>query len=109
MVEGSQGLRRLDEISEVSGVDAIFIGPVDLSASLGFPGQPEHPAVVSAVREIFDHLRAVGVASGIYSPTPEAAARWMSCGASLVALSADSRLLLDGLQSAVNALRRILQ
>jgi len=108
MLESSHGLRQLDEISAVPGVDAIFIGPVDLSASLGFPGQPEHPVVISAVREIFDRLSAAGVCGAIYSPTPEAAARWVSCGASLVALSADSRLLLDGLQAAVDAFHLML-
>jgi 2-keto-3-deoxy-L-rhamnonate aldolase RhmA len=89
MVEGKDGLAALDDIAAVSGVDAVFVGPVDLSASLGFPGQPEHPRVLEQVRELMRRLAEVGVGMGIYCPTPEAAARWQEAGARFAALSAD--------------------
>ena len=72
---------------------AIFIGPVDLSASLGVPGQPEHPKVIETVTSIFERLREGKVAAGIFAPTTEAAKRWLAAGAALVALSADSAMM----------------
>ena len=54
-----RGLVRLEEIAAVEGVDGIFIGPSDLAASMGFPGQPSHPEVMAAV---FDAVRRIGKA-----------------------------------------------
>jgi 4-hydroxy-2-oxoheptanedioate aldolase len=93
MVEGAEGLANLEAISDTDDLDGIFVGPVDLSASLGVPGQPEHPKVVETITGIFERLRERKVASGVYCPTPEAAARWQKAGASLVALWADSAMI----------------
>lgn len=89
MVEGADAVRQLDDICAVDGLDGVFVGPVDLSASLGVPGEPEHPLVVEEVGRIFSRVAELDVASGIYAPTAEAAARWFRASASLVALSAD--------------------
>jgi 2-keto-3-deoxy-L-rhamnonate aldolase RhmA len=93
MVEGRRGIAELDGICAVRGVDALFVGPVDLSAALGVPNQPEHPTVVAEVRSIFERLRHHDVAGGIYAPTPEAARRWFEAGARLVAVSADVAMI----------------
>lgn len=89
MVEGADGLAKLSEITSVDGLDGVFVGPVDLSASLGHPGEPEHPTVVEAVHDILRLVAADGVAPAVYAPTPEAARRWLDLGARTVALSAD--------------------
>ncbi len=103
MLEGEAAVDRLDEICGVPGLDALFVGPVDLSASLGVPGEPEHPRVVGAVRGIVRRLAGDGMASGMYAPTPEAAARWFEAGASLVALSADIAMAVDAFSAARRA------
>jgi 2-keto-3-deoxy-L-rhamnonate aldolase RhmA len=95
MVEGAEGLQNLEAIGETDDLDAIFIGPVDLSASLGVPGQPEHPKVIETVTSIFSRLRERKVAAGIFAPTSEAAKRWRDSGAALVALSADAKMMQD--------------
>jgi 2-keto-3-deoxy-L-rhamnonate aldolase RhmA len=105
MVEGEDGLGALDEISGVPGVDAVFVGPVDLSASLGRPGQPEHPEVVATVEGILGKLGARGVASAVYCPTPAAARRWQGCGARLVVLSADVAMAHSGYRHYLRDLR----
>jgi 4-hydroxy-2-oxoheptanedioate aldolase len=87
----------LEAIGRTPELDGIFVGPVDLSSSLGFPGDPEHPQVVEAVRDVLVRIRASGVAAGVYAPTSEAAARWLDAGAGLVALSADSAMLVRSL------------
>jgi 4-hydroxy-2-oxoheptanedioate aldolase len=97
MVEGSGALSALEAIGRTPELDGIFVGPVDLSSSLGFPGQPEHPLVVEAVRDVLARIRAGGLAAGVYAPTPEAAARWLDAGAGLVALSADNAMLVRSL------------
>lgn len=70
LVEGAEGVRNLDEIAAVAGIDAIFIGPVDLSHALGVPGQIEHPLVVEGVDEIRRRARAAGTAVAVYIAQP---------------------------------------
>jgi 2-keto-3-deoxy-L-rhamnonate aldolase RhmA len=89
MVEGSAGLENLPAILDTDGLDAVFVGPVDLSASLGHPGQPEHPVVVEKMKSILESASLKGVATGVYAPTSQAAERWLDLGVSLVAVSAD--------------------
>lgn len=104
MVEGAEGLENADDISRVSEIDAVFVGPVDLSAALGFPGQPEHPKVVEAVTELFARFAANGVASSVFAPTVEAGKRWLDKGGRLIALSADSAMVLKSFRDTRAAL-----
>jgi 2-keto-3-deoxy-L-rhamnonate aldolase RhmA len=103
MLEGQDALDELDAITATDGLDAVFVGPVDFSASVGLPGQAEHPEVVSAVREILSTIHDSGLATGIYAPSPEAASRWFRAGVVLVALSADSAMALGGFARTVDA------
>lgn len=95
MVEGAEGLANLEAIGDTEDLDGVFIGPVDLSAALGVPGQPEHPTVIETVTSIFERLRERKVAAAIFAPTAEAAKRWRDAGAALVALSADAKMMQD--------------
>jgi 4-hydroxy-2-oxoheptanedioate aldolase len=106
MVEGKEGVAAIGEILAVPGLDAVFVGPVDLSASLGVPGEPEHPLVVETVRGLVDRGRESDVATGVFAPTPEAACRWLDVGARLVALSIDTAMMLDGMRAAVAQVSR---
>lgn len=89
MVEGAAALEQLDSILGVEGVDAIFVGPMDLSGALGHPGQPDHPEVIATIEMIFGHVAQSGRAAGLYVSNPEGAAHWLDLGASFVAVSAD--------------------
>ena len=101
LVEGKEGVEAIDEILAVPGLDAVFIGPVDLSAALGVPGEPEHPRVVETVRGLVERGRDRGVATAVFAPTPEAARRWLELGVRLVALSVDTGLMLQGFRAAL--------
>lgn len=101
MIEGAGALGAVDEISGVPEIDALFIGPIDLAGSLGFPGQPEHPDVIAAIRSLIRRMTQRGTAVGIYAPTAEAARRWLAEGASLVVASADNAMTM----SAFSAMR----
>ncbi len=105
LVEGKQGVEAIDEILAVPGLDAVFIGPVDLSAALGVTGQLEHPTVVETVRGLVEQGRGHGVATVVFAPTPEAARRWLSLGVRLVALSVDTGLILEGFRAALAQVR----
>jgi 4-hydroxy-2-oxoheptanedioate aldolase len=104
MLEGTDALESLETIAALEEVDAVFVGPMDLSGSLGFPGEPEHPAVVLAVQDVIERGRSLGCAVGTYAPTPDAAARWLGAGAALVALSADIAMVASGLNSTREAI-----
>ncbi|MCO8144113.1 aldolase/citrate lyase family protein [Rhodovulum tesquicola] len=92
-VETRAGLERLEEIATVEGVDGVFIGPADLAASLGFPGQAGHPEVVAAIEGAIARLAAVGVPSGILSTDAAFARRCMALGTAFTALGIDVALL----------------
>ena len=64
-VETRKAVENIDEIVSVEGVDATFIGPMDLSASLGYRGKPFHPEVVKAMDRVLESCKASGVAPGI--------------------------------------------
>lgn len=94
-IESRQGLENLIEIATTDGVDGVFIGPADLSASLGYPGNRDHPEVAAAIDQTIDHLMAWSVPWGIMSLAPEAAKGYIDKGAAFVAVGVDLVLLAD--------------
>jgi 4-hydroxy-2-oxoheptanedioate aldolase len=63
-VEDTEGMENLDEILQVPGVDVVFLGPSDLSQSLGFPGQTDHPDLRRAMRDAFERIVSSGKVAG---------------------------------------------
>jgi 4-hydroxy-2-oxoheptanedioate aldolase len=92
-VENANGLKNLDEILAVEGVDGVFIGPADLAASLGFLGQPDHPEVKSAIEIALKKIRAAGKAAGILAVAKPLADHYIAFGANMVAVAVDTLLL----------------
>ncbi|WP_051581833.1 HpcH/HpaI aldolase family protein [Pseudonocardia acaciae] len=100
MVEGADALHNLEEIVHVTGLDAVFLGPVDLAQALGVPGQPDHELVVSALTRARAVAAEAGLATAVFAASPERARSWLDKGLGLVAYGVDSKLILDGLRSA---------
>ncbi len=92
-VETMQGLDNLEAIARTDGVDAVFFGPADLSASMGFPGQLSHPDVDAAICDGIKRLVAIGVPAGVMSLDVKTAQRYIDLGASFVAVAVDLVLL----------------
>ncbi len=92
-VETRLGLDNLAAITAVEGVDGVFFGPADLSASLGLLGQPGHPDVQQAIVDGMRLVRAAGKAPGVLSADPVAARRYLDAGALFVAVGVDTSLL----------------
>ncbi|QIP30552.1 4-hydroxy-2-oxoheptanedioate aldolase [Deinococcus radiodurans] len=92
-VESRLGLENLDEIAAVEGVDGVFIGPADLSASLGHLGHPGHPDVAQAIEDALRRIVGAGKAAGILSADERLARHYLALGATFVAVGVDTTLL----------------
>lgn len=91
--ETRESLDNLDAIAAVDGVDGIFIGPADLSASLGHVGNPAHPEVQAAIADAIRRINQAGKAAGILSPDEAVARKYLELGATFVAVGLDTNLL----------------
>lgn len=91
--ETVEALRHLDAIAATPGVDGVFIGPADLSASMGHPGNPGHPAVQAAIHDGIARILRAGKAPGILATTEAQARQWLAAGALFVAVGVDTMLL----------------
>lgn len=92
-IESTHGLAALDEILAVDGVDAVFIGPSDLAASMGHLGQPGHPEVKAAVETAIGQIAAAGKAAGVFSADPATAGAYQAIGARFLLVGVDTLLL----------------
>jgi 4-hydroxy-2-oxoheptanedioate aldolase len=95
-VETAEALGRLEEIAGVEGVDGIFLGPSDISTSMGFPGQPTHPEVKAAIFDAIDRLKAMGKPAGILTLDEGFARECLARGTLFTAVGLDLSLLLRG-------------
>ena len=91
--ETVEAMKNIDAIAATPGVDGVFIGPADLSASMGFVGQPNHPEVQAAIADGIARILKAGKAPGILSTTEEQARKWLAAGALFVAVGVDTMLL----------------
>ncbi|WP_028239810.1 aldolase/citrate lyase family protein [Stutzerimonas azotifigens] len=95
-VESRAGVENVEAIADVDGLDAIFIGPADLSIGLGHPGNPNHPEVQAQIRRVIEATLACGKACGILAPHEEDARRYLAWGCRFVAVGIDISLMRQG-------------
>ncbi|MDN5987027.1 MAG: 4-hydroxy-2-oxoheptanedioate aldolase [Hafniaceae bacterium] len=92
-IETREALRNLPHILDIEGIDGVFIGPADLSADMGYAGNPQHPEVKSAIENAILQIKAAGKAPGILMASPEVAEHYLQLGALFVAVGVDTTLL----------------
>lgn len=92
-MESAAAIENAAEILAVEGIDAVFIGPSDLAASLGLIGQQDHPDVVAAVDATIAQAKSAGVKVGVNAFAPTAAEHYVTAGADFVFVGADVALL----------------
>lgn len=97
-IETRAGLAALDEIAATEGVDCLFIGPSDLSADMGYPGNPFAPEVQAAIEDAIPRIRAHGKAAGVYMTDKSYAQRYFELGATMIAVGSDAAVLKQGLR-----------
>ena len=83
----------------VDGVDGIFIGPGDLSASIGHVGNPKHPDVLAAIEDAIVRIRACGKAAGILTGDEALARRYIELGCQFTAVGSDIGVLARNAES----------
>jgi 4-hydroxy-2-oxoheptanedioate aldolase len=108
MIETAQALDNLDAILSVEGLDAIYIGPSDLSLALGCKPvfDDVEPRVAEAIDHIVQRAQAHGVKAGIHNGRPDVALSRIAKGFRFVTVSSDARMLAAGSQELLGAMRR---
>lgn len=107
MIETAQAMENLDEILRVPGLDAVYIGPSDLSQSLGFPplADPAEPRIVEAMDAILAACSRRGVVAGLHTASAGYAERMVEKGFRFVTIASDARLLAAAAGRAVAEMR----
>ena len=105
-IETGESLENLDEILSVDGIDIFFIGPSDLSQSLGMPGQTSAPDLVDKVKKALNRIAASGKTAGIFAANTEDAKMWIGSGARFVAFGAPA-LLYKGMFDCVEEMKMV--
>ncbi|WP_235040463.1 4-hydroxy-2-oxoheptanedioate aldolase [Vreelandella profundi] len=105
-VESQQALDNLEAIAAVNGVDGVFIGPADLSASMGHLGNAGHPDVEAAISDAIHKIRAAGKAVGIVTVDEQAARGYLDAGCTFVGVGIDALLYANALRGLAERFKR---
>lgn len=95
-VESLKAVEAIDDIASVDGVDCVFIGPSDLSADMGFLGNPYAPEVQAVIEGAIKRILKHGKAVGVFMANPDYAKRYIELGATFIAIGTDAGLLSQG-------------
>ena len=112
MIETKEALQELDKIMKTPGLDGIYIGPADLSLSIGEkPGfdKPEGHPTYEQISNIIDHAKKNNLVAGIHNATPEYAKKMIDIGFQIVTVGSDKIFMNDGAKSVVSKLKKILK
>ncbi|WP_180049410.1 4-hydroxy-2-oxoheptanedioate aldolase [Acinetobacter sp. YH12144] len=97
-IESVEGIKNLEEILKIEGIDGVFIGAVDLSATMGYQGNPNHPEVQKTVIDAIQRIRKAGKAAGILSTQHDATQKYIELGTEFVAVGVDTSVLMNSLR-----------
>jgi 4-hydroxy-2-oxoheptanedioate aldolase len=92
-IEHKDAIENLSELLAVPGIDAAFVGPADLSASFGKPGQSDDPEIHDAIARLIEVSRANGIFPGIHTSSVEKARYWVGAGMKVIGFSTDIKLI----------------
>lgn len=98
-IENKAMAAQAERLCDIEGIDVLFIGPMDISQSLGHPGQPAHPDVAAVVDEVIAVCNAKGKPFGIFVGTAEAARKYIAKGASYIAVASDISFMMQGFRA----------
>jgi 2-keto-3-deoxy-L-rhamnonate aldolase RhmA len=91
--ESPQAIDNLESIATTPGVDAIFVGPADLSVGMGIPGQITHPKEVAAIAKVVEVCQKHNISPGIHMSKLETLKDWIRQGMRFISFSSDVDLL----------------
>jgi 2-keto-3-deoxy-L-rhamnonate aldolase RhmA len=107
LVEHVDAVNNIESIVRVAGIDAVFVGPYDLSASLGKPGEVNDPAVQSCIERVRRAVSDAGIHIGIFGMTPDALEGLTAQGFTLLTVGVDTVFLGIAAKTAFDRLKRI--
>ncbi|MDD5922170.1 MAG: aldolase/citrate lyase family protein [Eubacteriales bacterium] len=93
LIETSEGVRNFDDILKVPGISAVFLGPVDLSVDMGYPGDLTNPAVMDAILTMIRKAKAAGIPSGALALSPAIAKKFFAEGLRFLSYGIDTILM----------------
>jgi 4-hydroxy-2-oxoheptanedioate aldolase len=105
MIEGAGGIREIDAILDVPGIDVVFLGPYDLSQALGVTGQVTHSKVLQTIESITKKARDRGIVVGSFADRPENVRRQRAMGIQYLSYCIDTGLIYESAKAAVDALK----
>jgi 4-hydroxy-2-oxoheptanedioate aldolase len=94
-IEGFEGAKNIEEICTVEGIDVIFVGPYDLSQSMGLTGQIWHEDVTKEITRIIEICKSKGIVTGVFTDTPEGIKHWSDLGVKYLNYRIDTEMFLD--------------
>jgi 2-dehydro-3-deoxyglucarate aldolase/4-hydroxy-2-oxoheptanedioate aldolase len=106
--ESPEAISNLKSIATTPGVDAIFVGPADLSVSLGIPGQISHPDEIEAINKVVDVCQKNGITPGIHMSNLELLKAWIEKGMRFVTFSSDVDLLSRAAADSLTHLKKVI-
>jgi len=106
--ETPQAIQNLEEIVAVPGIDVVFIGPFDLSVSLGIPGEVNHPREIEAIDKVIEISRRRGVGVGIQLFDVPSIQSWVRKGMRMISYNSDSAILAKAAAAGVAEIRKAL-
>lgn len=101
-IESKKGVDNLEAILEVPGIDAVFIGPNDMSQTLGIPGDIGHPEVVKHVDKVLEICQKKSMPCGVHTYDFDTAKKWIARGCRFMCLGGDMAWLMDAMTVAYN-------
>lgn len=107
-IETVQSIGEIGAIAKVPGVDAVFVGPGDLAASLGHLGQVRHPDVQNAIRLIGEKAGNAGIPAGIVAGNADDAARYLGWGFTFMTVASDVALFRGAVEQTSNSIRKLI-
>ena len=106
-IESVPAISNLENFLEVDGIDAVFVGPNDLSITLGVPDQYDHPDYEAALREVISKCQAAETPVLIHHQTVELTQKWLREGARFVLYSSDASTLHNGYRNEFGRIKKI--
>ena len=106
MIESVQAVENLDAICSIPGVNALFVGPNDLTTNMGIPNEYDHPDLIAMMQRIIDAGNRHHIAAGSWFGKPEQQLRTMKQGARFVVYASDSAMMRDAMAEVFSKLRK---
>ncbi len=104
-IEGKEGVASFDEIAKVEGIDVAFVGPYDLSQSLGIPGMVQSPLVKEKMQQILEKAKPKDIAVGTFCDDVRVAAEWKRLGVTYLTVSVDAAIFLSSARRIVGQVK----